>query len=218
MDFLKYKNYIFDFDGTLVNSMPYWISRPSEFIKYKGLNPKEDLDKRVFFFESLEAAEVLKNEYNLAGSVKEVFEEMKKWIYEEYRYVDLKEKAFDLINYLHSLGKNLFILSAAVDELIQPSVNHKDIKKYFVDVISASSLNLSKEEGNAFDYILNKYNLKKFETLVLDDSPLVIKKCKEIGIDSFAIKEDFYNNHKDELILNSLGYYSLKEIYDKRPE
>ena len=71
MDFLKYKNYIFDFDGTLVNSMPYWISRPSEFIKYKGLNPKEDLDKRVFFFESLEAAEALKNEYNLAGSAAE---------------------------------------------------------------------------------------------------------------------------------------------------
>ena len=218
MDFLKYKNYIFDFDGTLVDSMPYWISRPSEFIKFKGLNPREDLDQRVAFFESLEAAEILKKEYNLSGSVNEVFEEMKKWIYEEYRYVDLKEKAFDLICYLHSLGKNLFILSASVDELILPSVSHKDIKKYFVDVISASSKNLSKEEGNAFDFIIDKYNLKKNETIVLDDSPLVIKKCREKGIDSLAIKEDFYNEHKAELIENSLGYYSLKEIYDKRPE
>jgi FMN phosphatase YigB (HAD superfamily) len=218
MDFLKYKNYIFDFDGTLVDSMPYWISRPSEFIKFKGLNPREDLDQRVAFFESYEAAEVLKKEYNLSGSVNEVFEEMKKWIYEEYRYVDLKEKAFDLICYLHSLGKKLFILSASVNELILPSVSHKDIKKYFVDVISASSKNLSKEEGNAFDFIIDKYNLNKEETLVLDDSPMVIKKCKEKGIDSLAIKEDFYNEHKAELIENSLGYYSLKEIYDKRPE
>ncbi len=215
MDLLKYDNFIFDFDGTVVDSMPFWISRPSEFVKFKGLTPKNDLDSRVIFFESLEAAELIKNEYNLDGTKEEVYEEMKKWIYEEYRYVPLKDKSLELIKYLHENNKQLFILSTSVNNLIQPCVEVKDIKKYFKEVFSAGSNKLSKENGDAFIHFFDKYNLDKEKTIVFDDSPTVLKKLKELNINAYAIKEDFYNSKIEELKENSIGYYSLKEIYEK---
>ncbi len=215
MDLLKYDNFIFDFDGTVVDSMPFWISRPSEFVKFKGLEPKDDLDRRVIFFESLEAAELIKNEYNLKGTPEDVYEEMKNWIYEEYRYVPMKAKALDLIKLLYEKKKNLFILSTSVNNLIQPSVEVKNIKKYFVEVFSARSNNLSKENGDAFIHFFDKYNLDKEKTIVFDDSPLVLKKLKELNINAYAIKEDFYKERIDELKSLSLGYYSLEEIYEK---
>lgn len=214
MDLLKYDNFIFDYDGTIINSMPFWISRPSEFVKYKGLVPLEGLDERVIFFESLEAAELIKNEYNFKETKEEIYEEMKKWIYEEYRYVSLKSGSIDLIKYLHSKKKNLFILSTSVNQLIQPSVENQDIKKYFIEVFSAGSNKLSKEEGTAFDYFFDKYKFEKEKTVVFDDSPIVIKKLKEKGIHAYAIKEDFYSHKKDELLENSLGYYSLEDLYN----
>jgi len=214
MDLLKYDNFIFDYDGTIINSMPFWIRCPSEFVKFKGLEPKPGLDERAPFFESLEAAEVIKNEYNFNLTTLELFEEMKKWVYDEYKYVPLKNKSIDLIKFLHKNNKKLFILSSSVNELIKPSTTYQNIDNYFIDIFSASSNKLSKEDGEAFIHFFEKYNLNKENTLVLDDSPKVINILKELNINSISIKEDFYKEYEQELKNNSLGYYSLEDLYN----
>ena len=56
--------------------------------------------------------------------------------------------------------------------------------------------------------------MNKEKTLVLDDSPKVINILKELNINSISIKENFYNEYEQELKNNSLGYYSLEDLYN----
>ena len=44
MDLRKYKLYILDYDGCLIDSMPMWRDSASSYIRYLGYTPKDDFD------------------------------------------------------------------------------------------------------------------------------------------------------------------------------
>ena len=53
MDLRKYKLYILDYDGCLIDSLPMWRDSASSYIKHLGYTPKEDLDERIPIFTDL---------------------------------------------------------------------------------------------------------------------------------------------------------------------
>ncbi len=213
MNFLDYDNFIFDFDGTIMDSMPYWVSRPSSYIKYKNKTPKPDLDKQIYYFETLETAEFFKKEYNLDGSINDILADMKRWVYSEYKHNNLKKNSIELFKLLKSLDKKLYVLSASVYEIIDPAIDYKNIRCYFNDVFSATSNKMSKENGDAIKYLIKKHNLDKTKTIILDDSPTVLTIAKEIGLKAIGIKEDFYIDEKDKIKKVADAYLSLDELY-----
>ena len=213
MNFLDFDNFIFDFDGTIIDSMPYWVTRPSAYIKYKNRIPKPDLDKQIYFFETLETAEFLIKEYDLEGTKEEIYLDMENWVYKEYKYNNLKNNSIELFKLLKSLNKNLFILSASVYELIDPAVDYKNIRQYFNDVYSATSNKISKENGDAINYLIKKHNLDISKTILLDDSPKVLEVATSLGLKTIGVKEDFYNNEIDKIKEVSDAYLSLDELY-----
>ena len=214
MNFLDYDNFIFDFDGTIMDSMPYWVTRPSSYIKYKNKTPKLNLDKQIYYFETLETAEFFKREYNLDGSINDILADMKRWVYSEYKHNNLKKNSIELFKLLKSLNKKLFILSASVYEIIDPAIDHKNIRCYFTDVFSATSNRMSKENGDAIRYLIKKHNLDKAKTIILDDSPTVLEVAKSIGLEAIGVKEDFYKAEEERIKEASLMYLSLAELYE----
>jgi beta-phosphoglucomutase-like phosphatase (HAD superfamily) len=42
---MKLKGAIFDLDGTLLDSMPFWDNLGLEYLKVKGLNPPKNINK-----------------------------------------------------------------------------------------------------------------------------------------------------------------------------
>ena len=213
MNFLDYDNFIFDFDGTIMDSMPYWVTRPSSYIKYKNKTPKPDLDKQIYYFETLETAEFFKKEYNLDGSINDILADMKRWVYSEYKHNNLKKNSLELFKLLKNHNKRLFILSASVYEIIDPAIDHKNIRSYFDDVFSATSNRMSKENGDAIRYLIKKHNLDKSKTIILDDSPAVLEIAKEIGLTAIGVKEDFYKAEEEKIKAIANLYLSLDEIY-----
>ena len=54
---MKYKTYIFDFDGTLVDSMPSWIGKIMYALKYCGVKYPDDVDRQAMHRYLLELEE-----------------------------------------------------------------------------------------------------------------------------------------------------------------
>ena len=60
---MKYKGAIFDLDGTLLDSMPFWEHLGSEYLKVKGINPPKNIDQILKTMSLQQSAEYLKKEY-----------------------------------------------------------------------------------------------------------------------------------------------------------
>ena len=106
------------------------------------------------------------------------------------------------------------ILSASVYEIIDPAIDHKNIRGYFTDVFSATSNRMSKENGDAIRYLIKKHNLDKSKTIILDDSPTVLEVAKSIGLEAIGVKEDFYKAEEEKIKEVSSMYLSLDELYE----
>ena len=80
MDLRKYKLYILDYDGCLIDSMPMWRDSASSYIRYLGYTPKEDLDERIPIFTDLYCAELIKEEYHLPMTIDEIMKGIDEYV------------------------------------------------------------------------------------------------------------------------------------------
>ena len=65
---------IFDYDGTVVDSMPMWSQASSNYVRSLGREPKPDLDEKIKKLGLEEGAEVFRSEYGAQGTTEEIVE------------------------------------------------------------------------------------------------------------------------------------------------
>ena len=69
---MKLKCVIFDFDGTLFDSMYLWDTVAESYVRSRGKEPKPTVREEVRALSLLQAAEYLKKEYDLAETPEEI--------------------------------------------------------------------------------------------------------------------------------------------------
>ena len=69
---MKLKCVIFDFDGTLFDSMYLWDTVAESYVRSRGKEPKPTVREEVRALSLLQAAEHLKKEYDLAETPEEI--------------------------------------------------------------------------------------------------------------------------------------------------
>ena len=220
MKFNDYYNYVFDYDGTLIDSMEMWYGFSSDFIKSLGYKPKSDLDNRVKYLSLYDTAIILKDEYNMDDSIDDIMQKINDYIYLKYRTIKLKDNAIKLLDALKNNGKRIYILSATPTELLKMNMEYNNILGYFNRIYSSSDLRLSKEDGSAFKYVLGEINGNYLNTIVIEDSVPAMDACIANDINILMVSD--FSNKNNQKYINSKGkkLYNLsmlyKEAYDEK--
>src|SRR5690554_2388352 len=101
---MKLKGAIFDLDGTLLDSMPFWESIGKEYLKQKDFNPPENLNEILAAMNLAQSARYFKEVYSIPDSEEEIIREIIGLIESGYRYT-LPLKA-SVIPFLDKLYQN----------------------------------------------------------------------------------------------------------------
>lgn len=83
---------IFDFDGTIFDTMEVWDSVAKIFLTSLNRKPKSDLTDVIKNMSLYQSAEYLKKEYSLSLSIEEIMEGINKIIEDFYFYEALPKK------------------------------------------------------------------------------------------------------------------------------
>ncbi|MBQ8182747.1 MAG: HAD family phosphatase [Clostridia bacterium] len=179
---------IFDFDGTLFDSMHVWKGIRYKFFEIIGLRlTKEDEEafKGLFLRETLELAI---ERFNLSESYEELLSKLFEYI--KARYLAETEPKNDIIDFLERLkakGVKMGIATATGEIALQAVLEKYDMTEYFSVIYSTYTVGASKTEPKVYDVVLKELGTDKNTTWVFEDALYAARTAKANGYNVVGI-------------------------------
>lgn len=184
------KSAIFDVDGTLLDTMPFWSTVGSRMIGKLGFEPVEKLDENVLFMTLEESCAFIKNVYSLSESAEEIKEHVVKEVADFYRFeATAKDGMPELLKYFKNNGVRMAIATAGDKRLVTAALMRLGLDGYFEEIFTCSELNVNKESADIYLYIANYLGSDSSETAVFEDILRAVRSAKSAGFITVAIED-----------------------------
>lgn len=190
---------IFDFDGTVFDSMHIWKGVKFQFFDRIGLVLLEEQREEFKNLFLLDAIELAKTRFDLKMTDKELFNEFFTLIKEKY-LADTKPKN-DIIEFLEKLKSNgvkMGIATATGEPALIAVLEKFNMLHYFQEIYSTYTVGASKTEPKVYDVVLEKLGTEKQNTWVFEDALYAAKTAKANGYNVVGIY-DKSEPEQDEL-------------------
>lgn len=191
---------IFDMDGTILDSMPYWRNLGSDYLIRRGIDSPYNLNETIRSMSMVESSDYFKNEFGLSESSAEITSQVNSFIEEEYRN-DILCKPF-VKEYLESLSKKeikMCVATATSKELAVSALERNGILNYFEDVFSCDEVGKGKKSPDIYYYALKNIGGIKEKTVVFEDADYALKTSFEEGFYTIGVFDASCNNSSEEM-------------------
>ena len=179
---------IFDFDGTVFDSMHIWKGVKFQFFDRIGLVLSEEQREEFKNLFLLDAIELAKTRFDLKMTDKELFNEFFTLIKEKY-LTDTKPKN-DIIEFLEKLKSNgvkMGIATATGEPALIAVLEKFNMLHYFEEIYSTYTVGASKTEPKVYDVVLNELGTEKQTTWIFEDALYAAKTAKKAGYNVVGI-------------------------------
>lgn len=167
---------IFDFDGTLFDSMFIWSTIGSDYLRSIGYEPQEDLNTTFKSMSLYQAACHYQSEYGVTLSVNEITDGVNHMIEHYYREaVQPKNGVEQLLKKLKDTGVRMCIATATDRHLIDAALERTGLNQYFLDIITCSFVGHGKDEPEIYRKARNVIGTEKKNTLVFEDAVYAVR-------------------------------------------
>lgn len=200
------KAVLFDLDGTLIDSLPFWRSINRMFFAKYNMDLPEGFiaHTNAMRFEETVAYSCSLVPYDV--NVDEAIQEWKNKAIEEYaNKISLKEGALDYIKQIHSLGIDMYVVTSGEPCMYEPCMKRLGIWNYFKDVFSANLVGVGKASGKIYEYVLQITGLKKDEIVLFEDALYAVQSANKLSILTVAV----YDEHGDSFETANLPNHIL---------
>ncbi len=184
--------FIFDLDGTLVDSMWMWRSIDIEYLERHGLSLPGNLQSEIEGMSFTQTAHYFKNRFNIKDDIEKIKNDWNEMAYDSYKHkVKLKQGVTDILNYLHSKGKKLGIATSNSKELTYACIDSLNITQYFDSIITGCDVTLGKPNPEIYLTNSKKLNVNPDRCFVFEDIPVGIIAGKSAGMTTCAVDDDY---------------------------
>ncbi len=196
---MKIKSIIFDFDGTLFDSMGIWVEAGELYLRSVGKKAEKDLWKRLKSMSLLQSAAYLKETYALPFSIEEVIFGINKTVEDFYFYDAMpKDNIIPFLSELHDKGIKMCIATATDRYQVDAALTRCHMLPFFDAIFTCSEIGHGKDEPDIFEYALAYLQTEKTETAVFEDAYHAAKTAKEAGFPVVGIY-DRYEKRTEEI-------------------
>ena len=198
--------YIFDFDGTLGDSMPYFTKEMLAVLERRNISYPEDTLNIVTPLGYSGTAKYYVEKYLLLQSPEELVAEMHENLYPVYRdTIVLKPGVTDYLNKLKKQGHSLQVLTASPFRMVAPVLQREGVFELFDHVWSCEDFGRTKSDPEIYREAVERAGGKIEDTLFFDDNLEAIRTAVKAGIYTVGVYDE-----------TSVAYVEqIKEIADR---
>ena len=191
--------YLFDLDGTLVDSNGIWAGVDRTFLARRGMPYTQEYYEHVAHT-ILPLAAVFTKEYcRLDESCEAIIAEWMDLAKDSYAHVALKPYARELLDKLSAHGERLAIFTSAVPSHCETALETHGLKPYFERVVFAHDLGADKGTADAFRQAADILGVAPAECVFLDDSVKSCRAAKEAGMYVIGVYDPFFEGANGEM-------------------
>ncbi len=204
---------IFDFDGTLFDSMHVWKGYKDNFFNYLGIEltaEDEEAFKGLFLRETFLLAI---DRFNLKYTYEELLSMLFDYI--KARYLTETEPKNDIIEFLEKLkakGVKIGIATATGEPALIAVLEKYGMLHYFSAIYSTYTVGASKTEPKVYDVVLREIGTEKETTWVFEDALYAAKTAKANGYNVVGIFDKSEPNQDELRELVDIYIHNYKEL------
>ncbi len=203
------KTYLFDFDGTLVDSMPTYINAMLKILDDNNISYDNELMKIITPLGAGGTAEYFIN-MGVKDTKENIIEKMKENMINPYFYdIQAKCNVISVLKELKKRGASLNVLTASPHITLDACLKRLDMFELFDNVWSCEDFDTTKADPQIYKMVADKLGVSVDEVLFLDDNYNADKTASAAGMKVCGVYDESSKDYIDE-IKNVSDYY----IYD----
>ncbi|MBR6557590.1 MAG: HAD family phosphatase [Clostridia bacterium] len=198
--------YLFDFDGTLVDSMPTFISTMLSILDENNIPYESDIVKIITpLGVSGTADHFIKMGLDLPKE--DIMISIKEHLFDEYFYhIQAKKNVIDVLRELKKRGASLNILTASPHITLDACLNRLGIYYLFDNVWSCDDFGTTKANPDIYRMVAERLGKNVEEVLFLDDNLNADITARDAGMKVCGVYDDSSKDYVDEIKKNTHYY------------
>lgn len=195
---------IFDFDGTIADSMWAWDELGKVTMQEHGLPLIEDYEKVIRTMSVPHFSEYMAKRFpTLAPAEKLLANWHKKMVYNYCNRISLKPGIIEFLEYLKARGYTMYLASATHYKVLIQAVRHFDLEKYFDFIITEEIVGISKRDPKIYQMCVERSGCDLKHIYLFEDANHAVKTAHQLGVNVCAISDYSMREHVDEVKANS---------------
>ena len=195
------KIYLFDFDGTLVDSMPYFVGLMLRILDENSIKYESDIVKIITPLGYAGTARYFQ-ELGIDATVEELMGKMQEYANEAYTYkIGEKPGVIATLRMLKDSGASLNILTASPHSALDPCLKRLGICDLFDNIWSSDDFGTTKSDPEIYKAAAERMGAGVSEVVFVDDNVNAVKTAKDAGMISYGIydesSQDFVSQMKE---------------------
>lgn len=207
MIFQDKKAFLFDLDGTLVDSMWIWKKIDIEYLGRFGLELPDNLQASIEGMSFSETALYFKERFSIPDSLEEMKADWNRMAWEKYtREVPLKPGIRDFLTYYRARGVKMAVATSNSRELAEAVLAAHGLTNFFDTIVTGCEVAHGKPWPDIYREAAARLGVNAGECLVFEDVVAGIQAGRSAGMKVAAV-EDAYSLYQNRQKRELADYY-----------
>lgn len=214
----KFDAFIFDLDGTLVDSMWMWKNIDIEYLARFNIPYEENLQSKIEGMSFTETAIYFKEYFKIEDSIEKIKEDWNEMAYDKYSNdVSLKNGVYVFLEYLKGLNKKMGIATSNSKELTLACINSLKISDFFDCIVTGTDIKKGKPAPDIYLENARLLNVSPDKCLVFEDIPVGLLAGRNAGMSTCSVYDEYSKNVLEKKLelsdYNVIDYIDFKNKY-----